>query len=65
MCTLHAVFYYSVIVSNVYSVGVSRSWRGRTLDVKLSVCGSLHQLQAVRIYPTDEASVAAFLHTHC
>ena len=33
-------------MSGVY--GVSSSWRDRAMDVRVSVCGSLQQLKAVR-----------------
>ena len=36
-----------VIVSDVYALDVSRSWRDWAMDVKLSVCGSLQYLKAV------------------
>ena len=39
---------YSTIASDVYAVGMSRSWRDRVMDVRLKVCGSLEYLKSVR-----------------
>ena len=51
--TLIVATIYSVIVSDVYARGLSRSWMDRVFDVRLSVCGRVQSLPRVRAALTE------------